>query len=331
MQEENFLIKIFALSKKMAGKIAIDNISLNLFANKKIAIAGETGSGKSTLLKLIAGLEQADSGDVYFNNEKIKGPNEQLIPGHKKIAYLSQHFELRNNYHIWEILSYANELTQNEADELYQLCRIDHLLNRWTDELSGGEKQRVALARLLTTSPSLLLLDEPYSNLDAHHKKIISEIIHDISSRLNITCIMVSHDAPDILSWADTLIIMKDGKLIQQGNPDEIYHHPINEYCAGLLGDYSLINSESKLAKYLLTDSIPEQKQLLIRPNYFSINTNQKISLSALVIKINFRGNYTLLTAEAEGEQLQLISFADDIKIGDEIKISIARENRWYI
>ena len=331
MQEENFLVKIFSLSKKMADKIAIDNISLNLFANKKIAIAGETGSGKSTLLKLIAGLEQADSGDVYFNNEKIKGPNEQLIPGHKKIAYLSQHFELRNNYHIWEILSYANELTQNEADELYQLCRIDHLLNRWTDELSGGEKQRVALARLLTTSPSLLLLDEPYSNLDAHHKKIISEIIHDISSRLNITCIMVSHDAPDILSWADTLIIMKDGKLIQQGNPDDVYHHPINEYCAGLLGDYSLINSESKLAKYLLTDSIPEQKQLLIRPNYFSINTNQKISLSALVIKINFRGNYTLLTAEAEGEQLQLISFADDIKIGDEIKISIARENRWYI
>ena len=331
MQEENFFIKTIDLSKKMAGKIAIDNISLNLFANKKIAIAGETGSGKSTLLKLIAGLEQADSGDVYFNNEKIKGPNEQLIPGHKKIAYLSQHFELRNNYHIWEILSYANELTQNEADELYQLCRIDHLLNRWTDELSGGEKQRVALARLLTTSPSLLLLDEPYSNLDAHHKKIISEIIHDISSRLNITCIMVSHDAPDILSWADTLIIMKDGKLIQQGNPDDVYHHPINEYCAGLLGDYSLINSESKLAKYLLTDSIPEQKQLLIRPNYFSINTNQKISLSALVIKINFRGNYTLLTAEAEGEQLQLISFADDIKIGDEIKISIARENRWYI
>ena len=331
MQEENFFIKTIDLSKKMAGKIAIDNISLNLFANKKIAIAGETGSGKSTLLKLIAGLEQADSGDVYFNNEKIKGPNEQLIPGHKKIAYLSQHFELRNNYHIWEILSYANELTQNEADELYQLCRIDHLLNRWTDELSGGEKQRVALARLLTTSPSLLLLDEPYSNLDAHHKKIISEIIHDISTRLNITCIMVSHYAPDILSWADTLIIMKDGKLIQQGNPDEIYHHPINEYCAGLLGDYSLINSESKLAKYLLTDSIPEQKQLLIRPNYFSINTNQKISLSALVIKINFRGNYTLLTAEAEGEQLQLISFADDIKIGDEIKISIARENRWYI
>ena len=331
MQEENFFIKTIDLSKKMAGKIAIDNISLNLFANKKIAIAGETGSGKSTLLKLIAGLEQADSGDVYFNNEKIKGPNEQLIPGHKKIAYLSQHFELRNNYHIWEILSYANELTQNEADELYQLCRIDHLLNRWTDELSGGEKQRVALARLLTTSPSLLLLDEPYSNLDAHHKKIISEIIHDISSRLNITCIMVSHDAPDILSWADTLIIMKDGKLIQQGNPDEIYHHPINEYCAGLLGDYSLINSESKLAKYLLTDSIPEQKQLLIRPNYFSINTNQILSLSALVIKINFRGNYTLLTAEAEGEQLQLISFADDIKIGDEIKISIARENRWYI
>ena len=331
MHEENFFIKTIALSKKMTDKIAVDNISLNLNANKKIAIAGETGSGKSTLLKLIAGLEQADFGEIYFNNEKIKGPNEQLIPGHKKIAYLSQHFELRNNYHIWEVLSYANTLTQDEADELYQLCRIDHLLNRWTDELSGGEKQRVALARLLTTAPSLLLLDEPFSNLDAHHKKIISEIIHDISTLLNITCIMVSHDATDILSWADTLIIMKDGKILQQGNPKEIYHQPVNEYCAGLLGYYSLINHESKFAKYILKYSLPDQKQLLIRPNYFSINSNQIHSFTVEVVKINFKGNYSLLTTEAEGERLQLISFADDIKIGDEIKISIAKEDRWYI
>jgi ABC-type sulfate/molybdate transport systems ATPase subunit len=125
--------------------------------------------------------------------------------------------------------------------ELYEICHISHLLKRRTNQLSGGEKQRIALARLLGSMPRLLLLDEPFSNFDAIHKKTMRKILDDISKRLDISIIMVSHDAMDILSWADSIVVLQEGKVIQQGTNRDVYLQPINEYCAALLGDYSLL------------------------------------------------------------------------------------------
>ncbi len=189
------LLTIKNISKTINGNIAIDNISFNQQPLERIAIAGEAGSGKTTLLKMIAGLLQPDAGEMFFENKKILGPDEQLIPGNPKIAYLSQQFELRNNDGVHELLSYANELTNDEANVIYDVCRISHLVKRRTNQLSGGERQRIALARLLTTSPKLLLLDEPYSNLDHIHKHIMKAVIDDVSERLQVTCIMVLHEA----------------------------------------------------------------------------------------------------------------------------------------
>jgi iron(III) transport system ATP-binding protein len=147
---------------------------------RKLAIAGETGSGKSTLLKMIAGLAQPAEGEIRFRGERVLGPQERLVPGQPGIAYLSQHFELWNNYRVEEILSYANDLSVEAAAALYAICRIDHLLARRTDQLSGGERQRIALARLLVRPPRLLLLDEPFSNLDHIHKSLLKTVIRDI-------------------------------------------------------------------------------------------------------------------------------------------------------
>ncbi|HEY0610611.1 MAG TPA: ATP-binding cassette domain-containing protein, partial [Chitinophaga sp.] len=160
------LLNVSAISKQQDGAFILKDISFEQRRFQHIAIAGETGSGKSTLLKVIGGLAQPDSGQVTFEGGRVKGPNEVLIPGHPGVAYLSQYFELRHNYWVEEILSYANKLTDEEAQNIYEICQIDHLFRRRTDQLSGGEKQRIALARLLTTSPRLLLLDEPFSNLD---------------------------------------------------------------------------------------------------------------------------------------------------------------------
>ncbi len=212
------VLTVSGLSKSERGKRIVNDINFTQQISQKIAIAGETGSGKTTLLKMIAGLIQPDTGEIQFENKRVVGPYEKLIPGHPAIAYLSQHFELRNNYSVEEELEAVNKLTGEEADNLYRICRIEHLLKRRTDQLSGGERQRIVLARLLTTSPRLLLLDEPFSNLDAVHRNIIKSVIHDISEELKITCILVSHDALDILSWSDTILVMKDGRLIQQGN-----------------------------------------------------------------------------------------------------------------
>ena len=158
------------VSKKGEGDFVLSGISLTQRKLEKIAIAGETGAGKSTLLKLIAGLAQPDGGRILFEGEKVMGPEDQLVPGHAGIAYLSQHFELQKSLRVEQVLGYSNALSERAADTLYSVCQIDHLLKRRTDQLSGGEKQRVAICRLLISAPRLLLLDEPFSHLDMVHK-----------------------------------------------------------------------------------------------------------------------------------------------------------------
>src|SRR5688572_23428721 len=142
---------------KALGDFKLGNISFEQKPLQKIAITGESGSGKSTLLKIVGGLLDADAGEVLFEGKRVTGPAYNLVPGHKGIAYLSQHFELRNHYRMEELLEYANEFSNAEAKDMYELCRISHLMKRRTDGLSGGEKQRIALAKILVSNPRLLL------------------------------------------------------------------------------------------------------------------------------------------------------------------------------
>jgi ABC-type sulfate/molybdate transport systems ATPase subunit len=220
-------------------QVATEKISFTQRKGQRLAIAGETGSGKSNLLKMIAGLNSPAQGTIYFEGQRVPGPLERLIPGQPGIAYLSQHFELWHNYRVSEVLSYANDLSVEESTTLYHLCDIAHLLNRRTDQLSGGERQRIALARLLVRPPRLLLLDEPFSNLDMIHKRGLKKTILETMAHFGVSAILVSHDPVDILSWADEVLILRDGRLIQQGPPQEVYTLPIDEYAAALLGDYT--------------------------------------------------------------------------------------------
>ncbi|RYG26739.1 MAG: ATP-binding cassette domain-containing protein, partial [Chitinophagaceae bacterium] len=194
------MLSVKDLSKSIGAVPVVSAISFNLGAGRKLALAGETGSGKTTLLKLIGGYIQPDSGKILFKGKPVLGPEEKLIPGHREIGYVSQHFELRNNYRVEEELSYTNQLTDEAAAKIYEICHISHLLKRWTDELSGGEKQRIVIARVLISSPALLLLDEPFSNLDLQHKEDMKIIIRDVGMELGIACIMISHDPLDTLS-----------------------------------------------------------------------------------------------------------------------------------
>ena len=225
-------------------QVALRDIRFVQPRGRHLAIAGETGSGKSTLLKTIAGLATPASGSVLFDGVRVLGPLERLIPGEPGIAYLSQYFELWHHYTVEEVLAYRNDLSQAEAGELYRLCHIDHLLLRRTDQLSGGERQRIALARLLVHPPRLLLLDEPFSNLDMIHKRLLKKVIRDVTAKYDITSILVSHDPYDTLSWADEILILREGRIHQQGSPREVYSRPIDEYAAGLLGEYSFVNGE---------------------------------------------------------------------------------------
>lgn len=220
--------------------VSLGDVRMGLPKGWKMAVAGETGSGKTSLLKTIAGL--MPGGRVFFEGQRVLGPLEKLIPGHPGIAYLSQQFELPQHLRIEQVLEYANELPEEEARELFRVCQIDHLMKRKTHQLSGGERQRIALAKLLIASPRLLLLDEPFSNLDMIHKEVLKSVIRDIGRKLDITCMLVSHDPLDTLSWADEILVLRDGKVVQQGPPMQVYQAPVDEYVAGLFGKYNLID-----------------------------------------------------------------------------------------
>lgn len=303
------LLDVQHVSKKEGGHLILQPISFQLPALRKLAIVGETGSGKSSLLRIIAGHLLPDSGKLYFNQERVWGPPVSLLPGHKGIAYLSQHYELRNNYKVHELLNYQNLLSPESCKQLYEVCQISHLLQRKNDELSGGERQRIALAKLLVGVPQLLLLDEPFSNLDLPHKKIINNVVHAISEQLKLTCILVSHDPVDTLSWADEIMVLKNGYLIQHNTPQEIYYNPANGYVAGLFGAYNLVEGiRNPFRKYF---QLPDtQYPICIRPEQLVLSHNHEKAVDCVVEKILFCGSYWSVTVK-HGEHTLIIHTPD--------------------
>ena len=325
------LLKVSGISKAGKGNISVNNVSFTQQTLQNIAIAGETGSGKTTLLKMIAGLVQPASGEIIFDNKKVAGPYDQLIPGHPGIAYLSQYFELRNNYWVHEVLEMANKLSEKEANTIFSVCQVNHLLERRTDELSGGEKQRIALARVLVSSPKLLLLDEPFSNLDAMHKSTIKEVIHDLGIKLNISCILVSHEAADTLSWADLILVLKDGQLIQQGTPEQVYKQPVNEYCAGLFGDYNLVDSKTASVLGANSEIIAMNQSLLIRPEFIHITTANISESNGIVQKSMFLGSYYTINVLVGQQLISVKSLRDKFVEGDSVHLSVRDADWWLI
>lgn len=289
-------LEVENLSKYFNEQHAVKEVRFVQKNSEKLAIVGASGSGKSTLLKMIGGLVQPDAGAIFFEEEKVVGPLDQLIPGHKHIAYLSQHFELRNNYVVFDFLDYGSELTKEEGDELYRLCEIDHLLKRKTNSgLSGGERQRIALAKILTKRPKLLLLDEPFSNLDALHKQTIKQVIHQLQQRFELSMILVSHEAADILPWADEIIVMQAGKIVQKDTPEKIYHEPVNAYVAGLLGAF--IEIDTKQLEHFFPERFKEitTSTILLRPEHWNVSALATTSVEVPVIRSSFFGNSYLM------------------------------------
>ena len=325
------LLAVSGINKQEKGSYTVKDVSFIQQSFQKIAIAGETGSGKTTLLKMIAGLIQPDAGEILFQGQRVLGPYEKLLPGHPGIAYHSQYFELRNNYRVEEELECSNQLSKGDANGIYNVCRIQHLLKRRTDQLSGGEKQRIVLARLLTISPKLLLLDEPFSNLDAIHKSIIKTVIHDIGEKLDISCILVSHDPQDILSWADTILVMKEGQIIQQGTPEKIYRQPVNEYGAGLFGEYNLVDISLAEQFAKLPGIQNNGKKLLVRPEDLSIAKAGDNDLHGTVEKSLFWGSYYTIDVRLDQQLIRIKANDNRYKKDDTINFTVSPSDIWYI
>jgi len=285
------LLRVSDISLVEREAVVVAPISFDQRAHHKLALAGESGAGKSTLLQIIAGLIQPSTGEIRIQGERVRGPHEALVPGHPGVAYLSQKSDLPHSLRVEQVLRYASKRPAAEAQALYELCRIDHLLARRTDQLSGGEQQRVALARLLLGSPRLLLLDEPYSNLDRVHKRQLQAIIEEVGTRLGITCLLVSHDATDVLPWADEILVLRRGQLVQRGTPQQLYAQPTDEYTAALFGDYNLVRGADRLALGVASASSAADAPLLVRPEQLALAASGP-GLPGIVQAVRFMGSY---------------------------------------
>ena len=319
----NTILELQNITRKYnEGNPAVNGINLQVKQYEKLALVGETGSGKSTLLKIAAGLIPSETGKVVFNGSEIENPKDKLIPGHPDIAYLSQHFELPKFITVEEHLFDPYEMTEEEAQRVYRACQIDHLLNADTRFLSGGEKQRVALAKLILAQPQLLFLDEPFSNLDPIRKQEIKKVVYTLNEELLITTVMVSHEPQDVLPWADSIVVLRDSGLVQHGTPQDIYDHPNNEYVAGLFGKYNLLDAKdwgnSAISKYKMIGD-----RILIRPEQFCIHRESSMKgYEAIIQEIKYFGSYDELLVSANGFEILLKANVGEFKREQKIRIS---------
>jgi ABC-type sugar transport system ATPase subunit len=324
-------LEVRNISKQVGADFHLAPLSFELNAGEQWAIAGATGSGKSTLLKILAGLEQPDDGTVLFNGERVLGPLEKLLPGHPKIAYLSQHFELRHHYRVEELLEYANKLPYREALWIWDVCRITHLMHRKEHELSGGEKQRVATARLLIQQPALLLLDEPFSNLDRNHKTIMQSVIRDIGAELGISCLLVTHDPLDSLSWADNILVLQEGREVQRAAPETLYRHPASEYVAGLFGPYNLLTPAQADAFAGVTTFHINGRNIGVRPEGLNLAPLSEPGARGMVQRLYFYGSHFEAEVSIGGDNLRVRVAAEQYSPGQEVSVGIDPAQVWYV
>ena len=259
----------------------LSKISLSIHAGEIVGIVGASGGGKSSLLKIIAGLLDPSSGEVLLNGQIVKGPSQKLVPGHEAIQLVNQDFGLDIYHTVLEnvqqkILYLPTDVRNVFSDELLDLVELTHLKSQKAISLSGGEQQRLAIARALAVEPDVLLLDEPFAHLDAHLKQKIGNYIQSLSKIRKMTCILVSHEGQDVLEWSKKIYFIEKGEVKRVDTPYNFYNFPSSLYEARFFGQINELK--------ILGVSV------LFRPHQFIKKT--KDGIEVIVISCRFAGIY---------------------------------------
>jgi len=238
-------LQIKNITKNFGSVTAVDNVSLDIGQEEFVCILGPSGCGKTTLLRLIAGLEEADQGELFIDGENLINVAAQ----HRNFGIVFQSYSLFPNMTIAENIGYGlsiRKIDKTQIDKrVKQLLEQVHLSDqseKLPHLLSGGQQQRVALARALAVDPKLLLLDEPLSALDAKVRKTLRIEIREVQKTLGIPTVMVTHDQEEAMTMADRIVCMKDGRIEQVGTPSELYNHPQTAFVANFLGSMNVLD-----------------------------------------------------------------------------------------
>ena len=241
------VLSLQSLSKSFAGQQVLSNLNLDVHEKEFLAVLGGSGSGKTTLLRLISGFDTPDSGEIRINDRVVFSKSTNVLAEERRVGFVPQDAALFPHLSVAGNIEFglAKQSSAQKIARVAELLRLVDLVgfeNRMPHELSGGQRHRVALARALAPKPDLILLDEPFSSLDAELRVRLREDVRKVIAKAGITAIMVTHDQEEALSMASRVAILRDGEFAQIGNPSEIYQSPADIEMATFLGDSVIIN-----------------------------------------------------------------------------------------
>ena len=305
-------LEVKNISKKYEDKYAIKDVSFSLEKGKFLCLLGPSGSGKSTILHSIGGFIKHE-GEIILDGKSIK----DLSPEDRDVSTVFQSFGLFPHMNVLKNVMYGLKFKEKdkskkekeaEAREVLRIVGLNGYEKRYPSELSGGEKQRVALARSLVVRPKILLMDEPLSALDAKLRSEMQFEIRRIQREFNITTIFVTHDQKEAFVMADEIIIINHGEIVAKGAPQDIYNHPKNEFTLDFIGNKNIING-----KYLRPEKIRTDKD----------------GEEFIIKDITFNGETIELDIENNENKLEMLILNDDVdyKIGDKIKVKYEMED----
>ena len=304
------MLKVSNISFQYAPKKEIlSDISFSLKEGQNLCVMGESGSGKSTLLKAIYGLLDLKKGSIYWKNQEVLGPAFHLVPGMSFFKYVAQDFDLMPYTTVAENIGkflsrFYPEEKEQRTKELLEVIEMSSFANEKVKTLSGGQQQRVAIARALAKEPELILLDEPFGQIDNFKKNSLRRKLFSYLKEKNISCIVATHDGDDALSFADQMMVIKNKKVIAFDSPKNLYKSPTEHYVAALFDDVNelYIDGEKKLI-------YPHQIQA------------SKDSLHKVIVKKSFfKGSFWLIEATFNS---QVIFFQNTKHLDSEQEIGV--------
>jgi ABC-type Fe3+/spermidine/putrescine transport system ATPase subunit len=289
------IFQLKSIDKTFAQHTVLQQVSLDVKKGEIVGLLGESGSGKSTLLRIAAGLLNADGGAVYLNRQPIATASQRLIPGHADIKMVHQEYNLSLVLTARENIAYAlrfyeKSYQNSRIEELLQLCQLESVANQTVKTLSGGEKQRTAIAQALAEHAKVLLLDEPFAHLDLPNRHRLSHTVRRLVTQMGVACIFVTHAPTEALSLSNRLGILQSGQLLQLDTPQRVYAQPRNAYVAELTGDANLLKAafcERHLGEHTFVTLA--DGHALIRPENLILNENGT-GAAAQVESCLFRG-----------------------------------------
>ena len=248
MAFENLIIRARSVTKSYGSEIVLSDFNLDVWNGSIVGILGISGSGKTTALRLLAGFDKPDSGIIEMRDKVISSKETFLPPEERNIGMVFQDYALFPHLNVEKNIAFGlsrDEIKSGRLEEVISMCNLETYRNKFPQELSGGQQQRVSLARALAPKPEVILLDEPFTSLDAHMARDLREEVVSLLRQTETTALIVTHDQEEALSVCDVVSVLENGSVIQSATPQEIYLNPVSQTVANSVGDPNILKGFS--------------------------------------------------------------------------------------